>query len=246
MDDRELASLFAGYGYLPTIVDHSDAIDAHLAGAMQWAVHEIRRIQAAARSGKPLFKPRWPMIILRTPKGLGCPKEVHGNLLEGSFRSHQVPLPNAKVESVELQLLQDWLSSYKPKQLFPDGRPNEAILRIVPTPSKCLGQNESTFNSHSPLNLPDWQDSALERGIEASCLKTAGEFLDEVNVKNPHKFRIFSPDEAISNKLDAVFRHTGRNFQWDQYSAGKGGQIIEVLSEHTCEGRFSTYKSDIM
>lgn len=242
MDNRELAVLFSGYGYIPTFVEYPDCIDAHMAGAIEWAVQEIRKIQQAARSGKPIVKPRWPMIILRTPKGFGGPKKVHGEFVEGSFRAHQVPLTNVKTDTAELQLLERWLSSYAPDELFTDGKPNEEVLRIVPeNPSKRLGQNPIAYDSHQPLVLGDWKRFALREGTNASCTATAGEFLDQVLVNNPHKLRIFSPDEMISNKFDAVFRHTGRNFQWDQFSMNKGGQVTEILSEHTCQGFLQGY-----
>lgn len=237
MDDRELACLFSGYGYEPCIVENLDDIDSELNAAMSWAVARIQEIQGAARRGKPETKPRWPMIILRTPKGWGCPKKLHGEWIEGSFRAHQVPLPHAKTDPEELQALQDWLLSYNPKELFPFGYPKDSILSILPKKAyRILGKNPVSWYNRTELKVPDWKDSAVPRDSTASCLRTAGVFLNHVLNQNKNALRIFSPDELVSNKLDAVFENTQRNFQCDQYSRNRGGQVIEILSEHTCQG----------
>jgi xylulose-5-phosphate/fructose-6-phosphate phosphoketolase len=239
MDDRELSCLFSGYGYQPCFVEDLENIDADLNAALNWAVTEIQSIQRAARTGHPITKPRWPMIVLRTPKGWGCPKKMHGEWIEGSFRAHQVPLPNAKSDSTELGALQDWLLSYGPKELFPSGHLCETAQQILPQHKyKRLGQNPIYWHGRKDLNVPEWKDYALRKDSEASCLKSAGTYLNQALYSNKHSLRIFSPDELVSNKLDAVFEHTSRNFQWDQYSRGRGGQVIEILSEHTCQGKF--------
>jgi xylulose-5-phosphate/fructose-6-phosphate phosphoketolase len=240
MDNQELSCLFSGYGYHPCFVDNLEDIDANLQAALEWAVKEILTIQSAARSGDPFVKPRWPMIVLRTPKGWGCPKKMHGQWIEGSFRAHQVPLPNAKSDPDELQALQEWLLSYSPKELLPEGHLCEAAEQILPLHKyKRLGQNPISWHGRKDLNVPQWKDYALSKGTEASCLKSAGAFLNEALHVNKHSLRIFSPDELVSNKLDAVFEYTSRNFQWDQYSRARGGQVVEILSEHTCQGNFS-------
>jgi xylulose-5-phosphate/fructose-6-phosphate phosphoketolase len=239
MDNQELSCLFSGYGYKPCFVDNLEDIDTNLQAALDWAVKEIQTIQRAARSGEPIIKPRWPMIVLRTPKGWGCPKKIHGQWIEGSFRAHQVPLPNAKSDREELQALQDWLLSYSPKEVLPSGHLCEEAEQILPLHKyKRLGQNPISWNGRRDLNVPQWKDYALSKGMEASCLNSAGAFLNRALHDNKHSLRIFSPDELVSNKLDAVFEHTSRNFQWDQYSRAKGGQVIEILSEHTCQGKF--------
>jgi len=168
---------------------------------------------------------------------------VHGEFIEGSFRSHQVPLMAAKKDSSELKDLQAWLESYKPRELFTkDGRIVEAISSIIPKEDgKKLGQQLDTYGSHEILKVPDWKKFAVKKGGQASCMQTIGELLDQVLVDNPHSIRIFSPDELVSNKLDAVFRHTGRNFQWDEFSRFSGGRVIEILSEHTCQGFLQGY-----
>lgn len=121
--------------------------------------------------------------------------------------------------------------------LSSSGGITSTIDQIIPVEDgKKLGQNVHSYDAHEDLHLPSWRELAVTKGSQQSCLKTAGEFLDQVLVDNPHNMRVFSPDELVSNKLDAVFRHTSRNFQWDQYSNGKGGRVIEILSEHTCQG----------
>jgi xylulose-5-phosphate/fructose-6-phosphate phosphoketolase len=250
MDDKELTLLFSGYGYQVCIVDDLENIDKDLAGAMEWALGEISRIQHAARSGNPIVKPRWPMLILRTPKGWSGPKELHGEFIEGSFRSHQVPLPAAKTSEEELKMLQAWLASYRPEELFniqgakgeSEGAPVTDVTDIIPvTKEKRLGFRKEAYAAFQPLSIPDWKSFGIPRGSEASCMKTIGTFLREVIRSNPSTFRIFSPDELVSNKLDAVFDITGRNFQWDIASRAQGGRVIEILSEHTCQGMLQGY-----
>ncbi|KAI9800004.1 MAG: hypothetical protein M1833_003533 [Piccolia ochrophora] len=243
MDNKELAALFSGYGYQPRFVEDLEDIDADLSASMDWSLQEIKSIQEAARSGKPKTKPRWPVLVLRTPKGWSGPKKVHGEFIEGSFRSHQVPLPAAKTDPGELKNLQSWLTSYKPKELFTDeGNVVESVLNIIPkSDSLKLGQKKETYDAFEPLQVPDWQRFGVRKGTQDSCMKVIGELLDQVLVDNPQTMRVFSPDELTSNKLDAVFSHTSRNFQWDQFSNNSGGRVIEMLSEHTLEGFLQGY-----
>lgn len=243
MDDRELVTLFTGYGYQCRFVEDLDDIDADLSRSVDWALHEIEQIQLTARSGKPIWKPRWPVLVLRTPKGWGGPKKVHGEFVEGSFRAHQVPLMAPKTDKSELKDLQSWLQSYEPQTLLDEkGLVPDAVLRIIPSDdSKKLGQQIDTYGSYAPLTVPDWKKFALRQGVVVSCMQTIGKLLDQALIDNPHTFRIFSPDELVSNKLDAVFSHTGRNFQWDESSNARGGRVIEILSEHTCQGFLQGY-----
>ncbi|KAK2757209.1 hypothetical protein FQN54_004723 [Arachnomyces sp. PD_36] len=243
MDDRELAAIFTGYGYQPRLVEDLDDIDADLNSALNWALSEIRRIQHAARNGKPIWKPRWPMLILRTPKGWTSPKKIHGTFVEGSFHAHQVPLPAAKKDEEELKALQDWLHSYKPKELFTEsGDAVKEIKTIMPEDSsKRLGLRKEAYQGYVRPRLADWKKYAMEKGGEASSMSTIGKFLDQVFVDNPHSVRVFSPDELVSNHLNAIFEHTGRNFQWDEFSNARGGRAIELLSEHVCQGFMQGY-----
>lgn len=179
----------SGYGYQVCIVDDLQNIHKDLAGAMEWALGEISRIQHAARSGKPIVKPRWPMLILRTPKGWSGPKKLHGEFVEGSFRSHQVPLPEAKTSEEELGSLQDWLSSYRPEELFVirsakgeiEGAPINDITEIIPgVKEKRLGFRKEAYAAFEPLEVPNWMPFSVPNGREASCMKTVGSFLREV------------------------------------------------------------------
>ncbi|KAJ7753092.1 phosphoketolase [Mycena maculata] len=231
---HELTALFT---YVQ-IVEDVEYIDNDLAASMDWALAEIKKIQSAARSGNPIVKPRRPMLILCTPFGPGWtvgPKQFHGEFVEGSFHSHQVPLPGAKTSAEELAALQAWLKSYRPEELFSadgvpvpelfsaDGGPVPEVLSVIPEDSaKRLGERKESFRAYSPL--------------AESCTKAVGRLLKGAVEENPQNFRIFSLDELVSNKLDAVFDESGRNFQCDCESPEQGGRIIEILSEHTCKG----------
>lgn len=243
MDDKEITALFTGYGYQVRIVCDLVNLDHDMAASLEWAIAEIRRIQKAARSGHPIVKPRWPVIILRSPKGLSGPKSLRGQTIEGSFRSHQVPLPQAKTSQEELDLLVQWLQSYGPRDLFnKDGTPVDDILKIVPEKDdKKLGQRPESYCAYTPLELPNWRALEKPQGIQESCMKAVGDYLKEVIIKNPKTFRIFSPDELMSNKLNPVFDVTCRNFQWDPTSRACGGRVVEILSEHTCQGMLQGY-----
>jgi xylulose-5-phosphate/fructose-6-phosphate phosphoketolase len=238
MDDKEIVTLFTGYGYQCRFVEDLEDIDRDIATSMQWALEEIRKIQKAARSGKHIFKPRWPVIIMRTPKGWSGPKIVDGNFVEGSFHAHQVPLMRAKTDKGQLEDLQKWLLSYGPSKLFKeDGDVTDSIKSIIPKEEKSrLGQRAEGYKGYLPLKVPDWKQFGVEKGSEASCMQTIGNLLDQALIDNPTTLRIFSPDELESNKLSKVLEHTGRDFQWDEFSNARGGRVIEILSEHTCQG----------
>ncbi|RKL33323.1 putative phosphoketolase [Fusarium oxysporum] len=238
MDNKELSSLFAGYGYQPTIVETLEEIDSELSGALEWAVNEIKKIQEAARDRKPIVKPRWPMIVLRTPKGWTGPKKVDGEFIEGSFHSHQIPVPNASKDEEHLKILQDWLKTYDTAHLLKDGKPADSILEIIPQKDeKRLGQLKKTYDPYQQLEVPNWKTFAVEKASQNSCMKQTGDFLNQVIKENPKSFRIFSPDELESNKLSAVFENTGRNFQWDEFSRAQGGR------GYTLTGRTALFPS---
>jgi len=243
MDDKEIVALFTGYGYQVRFVEDLENIDQDMAASMEWAYSEIGKIQKAAREGQPIVKPRWPVLILRTPKGLGAPKKSGGVFIEGSFNSHQVPLPKAADDDEQHQQLQEWLRGYKISELINDhGRPSKEIVSVIPEdPNKRLGQIRDSYASYKPLEVPDWKVHAIEKGKEVSCMKSVGALLEHIAEKNSHTFRIFSPDELVSNKLDAPLEHSGRNFQWDKYSRASGGRVVEILSEHTCQGMLQGY-----
>lgn len=254
-DDKEVIALFSGYGYQCAIVDYGDMAHAsdeqdhklqvNLVNTFEWAYKEIRKIQEAARSGKPITKPRWPMIFLRTPKGWTGPRFVGGLPVVNSFRAHQVPLPEARSDSEQFEQLKDWLDSYHPSQLFDPAQSNivkPEVTAILPkNPAKRLGQLKYTYDNLQPLNCPPWLDFSSGTEDQASPMKAVGKYLTAIIEKNPKTFRIFSPDELRSNKLDEVFSKTTRDFQWDPETSNKGGRVIEMLSEHTLQGFLQGY-----
>jgi xylulose-5-phosphate/fructose-6-phosphate phosphoketolase len=182
------------------------------------------------------------MIILRTPKGWTGPKKVDGDFVEGSFKSHQIPVPMANKNKDHLKILQDWLQSYDIGRLLPDGHPTQGVLDILPkNNSKRLGRLKTAYDPYKPLEMPNWQDFANEKYGQHSAMQATGQFLDKVAIANPRSFRVFSPDELESNKLNGILQHTGRNFQWDEYSRAKGGRVVEILSEHCCQGFMQGY-----
>ncbi|KAG8775233.1 hypothetical protein FRC15_000698 [Serendipita sp. 397] len=244
MDDKEIVSLFSGYGYQCCIVSDLGNLDHQLAAALQWALAEIRTIQNAARSGKPIVKPRWPMIVLRTPKGYSGPKFLDGKPIEGNYRAHQVPLASPTSVPEQFKLLKEWLESYKSWEIF---SPNSQLLELIdqylipPDPCKRMGQRKETYDTHYLVDLPDWNNLAVEKGDDASETKCAGAFIRDIFKKNPTTVRLWSPDELTSNKLDAALEFQGRNFQWDPDSRARGGRVIEILSEHTCQAHLQGY-----
>jgi xylulose-5-phosphate/fructose-6-phosphate phosphoketolase len=249
----ELHALMNGYGYDPIEVAGSDpgAMHQAMAVAMDRAFDAIRSIQQAARGGQQ-ERPRWPMIILRSPKGWSGPKTVDGKPAEGNWRSHQVPFTMEKPE--HLGLLDDWLRSYRPDELFDDaGRPVEAITGLSP-----VGEKRMSANPHSnggllmrPLRMPDFQDYAvkvLAPGAEdGESTRVMGAFLRDVMKANAdtRNFRVFAPDENNSNRLNDVLEATNR--AWDAETVpnddhlAPDGRVMEILSEHTCQGWLEGY-----
>jgi xylulose-5-phosphate/fructose-6-phosphate phosphoketolase len=212
--DDELVALFTGYGYQCRIVGGDlEKVQQDMAASMEWALEIIHTIQNKARSGNPIYKPRWPMLILRTPKGWTGPKEAHGKLIEGTFHAHQVPLPKANSDKEELEILENWLRSYKPDELFTENYvPKKDITDTFPDDEYKLGMIADSYNVYKPLDLPAWKDFGVS-GNNASPMKVSGAFLASVIERNPHTFRVFCPDELTSNKLDAVFGVTERAFE---------------------------------
>lgn len=260
MSDQELLDLFTGYGYLVAFVEGND-LDAFLYGALEWAYDEIRRIQQAARSGHPIAQPRWPVILMRSPKGMGTVKEMDGVPIEGTYRAHQVPIPDPKTNPEHFQLLEQWLESYHVNELFDEqGRPKPEILDQCPKGDRRMGMNPHTYGGKivRPLDLPDIYDYevAVHRGqTEApsehattmvSDVEQTALYLREAVKRNPHTFRIVSPDELESNKLTAVLDVTKRDYQWpvppfnDKISS-HDGRVLEILSEHVCEAWLQGY-----
>src|SRR6188508_1753880 len=220
--DAELVDLFEGYGYRPIIVAGDDPAKVHraMAVALDDVLDDIARIRAAARSGaRPVERPRWPMIILRTPKGWTGPKVVDGQPVEGTFRAHQVPMADVRSNPEHLALLETWLRSYRPQELFDErGALRPELAELPPTGPRRMSANPRANGGLvlRDLRLPDHREYAVEVEKLGTTLSEAtrvlGQYLRDVIVANPSNFRLFGPDEVASNRLDAVFEVTDR--QW--------------------------------
>lgn len=257
---HELESLFVGYGWKPHIVEGHDPALMHqkMAAVMEQCVLEIRTIQEKARTadlGTAQERPCWPMIILRTPKGWTCPKEIDGHKLEGSWRSHQMPILDPVTNPAHLQMVDSWLRSYRPEELFDaDGRLVPELQKLPPTGSRRISGNPHANGGalRKPLEMPDFRKYAVtveQPGrAETSSTDTLGHFLADVMRRNLTNFRVFGPDETASNKLDAIYQASGKTWmaEYKPEDADGGflsteGRVMEMLSEHTLEGWFEGY-----
>ncbi|EMI18991.1 xylulose-5-phosphate/fructose-6-phosphate phosphoketolase [Rhodopirellula maiorica SM1] len=255
MSDSELESLFRGFGYHPLFVNinHDDSlVAAHQAmrDTLDTAFEQITAIRNASTPERP----RWPMIILKSPKGWSVVDSLDGKPLEGSYRAHQVPIPDPQSNPEHLQTLQRWLRSYQPEDLFDEsGCVRGDWIEVAPTGVSRMGMNPHAAGGQrrQPLQCPPWRDLAVDidpksRGqITASDTKTCGEFLKQVVQANRGRYRIVCPDEMDSNRLSAVFDATDRQFMWpvadhDEH-VSTSGSVMEILSEHTCQGWLQGY-----
>jgi xylulose-5-phosphate/fructose-6-phosphate phosphoketolase len=254
MADEELVTLFSGYGWEPIVVAGADdSVDNQMADALERSMERIADIQGRARSGEQVLRPRWPMIVLRTPKGWTGPKEIDGKKIEGSFRSHQVPAGDLRTNPAHLAVVERWLRSYKPDELFDvDGSPAADLLDFVPTGDLRLGMGDHAIGGRKreALDLPDAAIAALAVEMpgasDAGALEQVGEYLKEVMIRSEQErnFRIFCPDELESNKLGAVLDVTGRAHTWSDEADSRfspDGRVVEVLAEHLCEGFLEGY-----
>ncbi|KZS82594.1 phosphoketolase [Mycobacterium persicum] len=250
----ELESLLLGYGYRPITVSGDDPPRVHrqLAAALDDAFDDIAAIQHAARAGENSARPVWPMIVLRTPKGWTGPKVVDGKKVEGTWRSHQVPLADTHDSAERRRQLEQWLRSYRPDELFDDNGTLRAELRaLAPT-----GDRRMSANPHAngglllrDLDLPDFRDYAVpvaRPGCEThEATRVLGTYLRDVIRRNPDRFRLMGPDETASNRLSAVFEATGRTWlsetSADDDHLSAAGRVMEVLSEHLCQGWLEGY-----
>lgn len=254
---EELEQLFLGYGYTPYFVEGSDPSTMHqlMAGTLEHCVREIKRIQAEARSGGITNRPRWPMIILRSPKGWTGPKEVDGHKVEGFWRSHQVPLANVKENPAHLALLETWLRSYKPEELFDcSGKLLPELKALAPKGNLRMSVNPHANGGliRKALRMPDFKDYALAlespSKITAENTRPLGKFLRDVMAGNLNNFRLFGPDENTSNKLDDVYAVSKKTWMADYLpedadggELSPDGRVMEMLSEHTLEGWLEGY-----
>ena len=254
MSDEELRSLFTGYGYSVHIVELSDRIDDDMSESFFEAYREVRDIQLRARTGTTVERPCWPMIIMRTPKGWSGPKIVDGKAIEGSFRAHQVPAKDAKTKPAHLKVVESWLRSYKPEELFKaDGSPAEDLLTLVPRGERRMAMNPHAFGGEirQPLKLPPSDNYGVDlkaRGENhISSVEELGKYLRDVVRLNSHarNFRVVCPDELESNRVGAILEATHRQYGWplpencEHISAD--GRVLEVLSEHNCQGWLQGY-----
>jgi xylulose-5-phosphate/fructose-6-phosphate phosphoketolase len=254
---QELESLFYGYGYRPITVAASDPADPanvhqQLATAMDEAFDQIGAIQQAARLDGEKGRPLWPMIIMRTPKGWTGPKEVDGKKVEDTWRSHQVPLSETHTNPEHMAQLEAWLRSYRPEELFgDDGALRPELRDLAPA-----GQRRMSANPHAngglllrDLDLPAFPDYAVavdQPATEtAEATKVLGTFLRDVIARNPDRFRLMGPDETASNRLSPVFEATDKAWMAttspDDENLGPEGRVMEVLSEHLCQGWLEGY-----
>ena len=253
---EELEQLLRGYGWTPCFVEGSDPAAMHeaMAGAMDAAVGQIKAFQQGARTGGQTERPRWPMIVLASPKGWTGPKVVDGKQIENTFRAHQVPISDPSTHPDHLELLESWMKSYRPQELFDvQGRLMPALAALAPKGKRRMGANPHANGGVllRDLRMPSYRDYAVEvhapgvRGIGDT--RVLGPFLRDVAKLNDaqRNFRVFGPDETVSNGLGALFEVTQR--QWnaetlptDEFLAPTG-RVMEMLSEHQCEGWLEGY-----
>ena len=253
--DDELAPLFRGYGYAPRFVVGDDPADVHqlLAATLDEVLSDIAAIQTAVRTGEaPQQRPQWPMIVLRTPKGWTGPREVDGVQIEGTYRAHQVPLSETRTNEQHRNLLEEWMRSYRPEDLFDEnGTLRPALRALAPE-----GERRMSANPHAnggvllrELDLPDFRAYAVDVPVPAvessEATRVLGVFLRDVIARNRDRFRLMGPDETASNRLTAVFDVTDK--VWDAITLpgddhlSPDGRVMEVLSEHLCQGWLEGY-----
>jgi len=256
ISDDELLQLFHGYGYKPFVLAGHDPAEMHraMAATLDNMLDEIRFIQGEARAKGKLERPRWPMLILRTPKGWTGPKEVDGKPVEGTWRAHQVPVTDVTTNPGHLRILEEWLKSYRTDELFDqNGKLRPELADIAPKGIRRMGMNPHANGGLllEPLSMPHFRDYVVAvpkpGAVEAEATRVLGHFLRDVIKQNLEKknFRLFGPDETASNRLEAVYEATAK--QWmaevkpvDEDLAPEG-RVIEVLSEHMCQGFLEGY-----
>lgn len=252
----ELNDLLRGYGYTPRFVEGDDPATMHrlMAATLDEVAEEIAQIKRNAIENSDMSRPRWPMIVLRSPKGWTCPREVDGKIVEGSWRSHQVPLKDLHSLPEHITILEQWMRSYRPEELFDDqGKLVAEIAEQAPTGLRRMGANPHTNGGVllKTLRLPAFRDYAIDvskpGAVTDEATRTQGKFLRDVmrlNLKSAN-FRVFSPDENSSNRWDALFDVTGRTFIGERLEGddhlSPDGRVMEMLSEHQCQGWLEGY-----
>ena len=252
---EELDALFKGYGWAPFYVDGTDELELHqkMAEVFDKVITRIQEIQKMAREKNITERPLWPMIILRTLKGWTGPKEIDGKKIEGTFRAHQVPIEVNESHPESLKRLEEWLKSYHPEELFDEqGTLKQEYRLFIPKLENTMGSNVHANGGKilKDLKIPNIKDYAVELTYPGNTIKedmrNLGPFIRDIIKKNPDNFRIFGPDETLSNRLNAVFEVTSR--QWDnkriledEFLSYEGRVIDSFLSEHMCEGMLEGY-----
>ncbi len=256
LGEGELTSLLIGYGHKPYLVegDEPEAMHQRMAATLDEVLAEIQEIQKDARDNTFRQRPQWPMIVLRTPKGWTGPKVVDGKPVEGTFRAHQVPLAKPASKPEQLRMLEDWMKSYKPEELFDEiGKLIPELAELAPKGHRRMGANPHANGGLllKELRLPDYRDYAVEvrkpGTVEAEATRVSGRFLRDVMKLNldQRNFRVMGPDETSSNRLDAIFEVTDRAWTarvlpGDEHESPEG-RVMEVLSEHMCQGWLEGY-----
>jgi len=254
---EELESLFVGYGYTPLFVEGSDPRSMHqaMAATLEYCVLEIRKIQKEARRTGKAVRPRWPMIVLRSPKGWTAPRKVGEHYLEGYWRAHQVPIADIATNPADLKVLEKWMRSYRPEELFDkDGRVIPELKALAPKGNRRMSANPIANGGllRKPLDMPDFRTAGVEvknpGKTVASSVSKLGNFLREVVRRNMDNFRVFGPDETESNQLQAIYE-VGKKVWLGEYfpedadggQLATNGRVMEMLSEHTVEGWLEGY-----
>jgi len=254
---EELENLFRGYGWTPYFVEGSEPDSMHqaMAATVEHCILEIRSYQQSARRDGATVRPRWPMIVLRSPKGWTAPRQVEGHYLEGFWRAHQVPLPNVKKDPEQLRILEDWMTALRPDPFFDkDGKLDSSFSDLAPSGNRRMSANPHANGGRlkKALRMPDFRDYAVQvekQGeSQAENTRPLGAFLGDVMKLNMHNFRVFGPDETTSNKLDAIYA-TSKKFWIEEYfpedkdggNLAPDGRVTEMLSEHTMEGMLEGY-----
>jgi xylulose-5-phosphate/fructose-6-phosphate phosphoketolase len=253
---EELESLFTGYGYKPYLVEGADPEKMHqlMAATLDAVITDIRATQQQVRTDGTAKRPRWPMIILRTPKGWTGPREVDGQKIEGTWRSHQVPLAEMASKPEHVKLLEEWMRSYKPDELFDEsGKLRSELAELAPAGTRRMGANPHANGGIllKDLKMPDFRDYAVDVPkpgvVVAEATRIMGRLLRDVmklNLEN-RNFRVFGPDETASNRLSALFEVTERTWVADTIPEddhlAPDGRVMEILSEHTCQGWLEGY-----
>jgi len=256
ISNEELMALFTGYGYTPYMIEGSDpeAVHQTMAATLDRAIDDIHAIQTAARSSDAVVRPRWPMIILRTPKGWTCPKELDGLKLEDYWRAHQVPIAEFVEEPQHIRILEQWMKSYRPETLFDgNGRLLPEVAVLSPDGERRMGSNPHANGGLllRDLELPDYCSYAADvpapGEVVGEATRRMGDYLRDVMALNAERknFRVMGPDETVSNRLGALLEVTNRAWVAETYAyddhLAPDGRVMEILSEHTCQGWLEGY-----